>query len=151
MTELVEFRFSEEGSKFIRAFIDDMFLADEADTFCCITPHNIEVHHSDGECCLAKFGIGSCGEFHNSPQYLEFGHNSKFAKKAFKHHMTACVVSILDLSWLIIRHFDEDSGVIKQWDRQIPEDLKQEMIENAKKLELNYRLSAVHPVKSVTA
>ena len=151
MTELVEFKFSEEGASFVRAFIDDIFLADENKTYCCTTPHNIEVHHADGECCLARFGIGSCGDFHTSPQYLEFGQNSKFAKRAHAHHMTACVVSILDMSWLIIRHYDEDADVIKQWDRLIPKELKQELIENAKMLELNYRLSAVHPVKSVTA
>ena len=137
--------FTAEATLFIEDTLDSMFLVDLEQHFCGVTPEGVELYHLDNACMQSFFG-NDCQSFAASPQAIELGRNSMFALNAWRNHMTACVLTIMDKNWLMLRHYDEDSRVMRQFDKLIPDSISAELIDKAKMMKSHYRLSALAEV-----
>ena len=142
--------FTKEGAEFVEDTFDSMFFVDLEQHFCGTTPEGIELYHLDNAC-MQSFFFNNCESFARSPQAGKLGKDSRFARRAWRNHMAACVLTIMDKNWLMLRHYDEDRRVMRQFDKLIPDSISDELIENAKFMKAHYRLSAlagVVPIQS---
>ena len=143
--------FSTKTKDFIRGNIDEIFLCDILDHRCSKSSTGVSVCHLDPSSCWIKRrhlnGLTCADTIETASVTSVVQKNPFFINLSEQHNFTSCLLEMGDFKIILYRHFDERGFGMTQWDRDVPDDIWEELVPAAKKLNVIYKVPFVFPTR----